>query len=320
MMYLRAPAWTSPWKRTALYVALALGLFAGCRQTHDGASTAPRRQIGEPPERRVEAGQDFRFRVRYFRSTDQGATWTLDPAIVAHNFTSLHACYFEGTVWLSGLTFVTEIPESESANPSPFVDVFRSRDGKTWTGDRIPLDFDVVGTIDPACVAGPGGLEMWFAEMEGSSGDPAHGGRVSKIWRSHWNGKDAFHRGKIIVQGEGLVDPAPFYTTDGRMRLFLNKDGQNIVEAVDGRLVSRWKNITVPDALDPGTGPLLLAFRPGEPRQVYHRAFDEERFYPIDSWNLDGVRSCESPTLTTMGDIWLLFCVETGAGPVHGSE
>lgn len=295
----------SSWQRMILFAALSLTTVFGCGQPRGGAEIDPRQRIQGPP------GGGIRFQVRSFRSTDRGRTWTLDPGVIAHDFTSLHACTFEGMVWLSGLRFVTEIPESESENPTPFVDVYRSRDGKTWTGDRIPLNIDdTIGGVDPACVVGPDGLEMWFAEPEGRTGDPALGKRAIRIWRSHWNGRDAFYQGEVVMNGEGLVDPAPYYSDDGHLRLFLTEDGRNIVEAAEGIVLRRLRDITVPHVVESGSGSFLLGYRTVQPQRVYHRALEDERDEWAESWDLEGVRSCESPSLAILGETWLLFCVE----------
>lgn len=248
--------------------------------------------------------------VRLLTSVDQGATWALRPNSLAHGVSSLHACTHEGTVWVPAVLDVRDIPWIESAFPVPFVDVLRSTDLEHWTADRIRIRGDTTGGVDPACVVGPEGLEMWFAEVSGSSGDPAQGNRASKIWRTRWAG-DHFGDGEVVVSGTGLVDPAPLYV-DGKLRLFLNQDGARIVESVADRLVPTWAGVTVPQAVDLGGTRWLLAQQmrgsgmlpvasdlssgsPGTP-------------FPV---RIDGqLQSCESPSMTTLGGTWLLFCVD----------
>lgn len=289
-------------------MTLAL-LAAGCQLGRDPLGGV----IGDAP--------DARMRVRLFRSSDAGVTWTLDPQVVATDLTSLHACTYQGELWVPALRFVTGIPWWESAFPSPFVDVLRSPDGVTWRAERIPLDVEgTVGGVDPACVVGPdGALEMWFSEPEGR-GDPALGGRPSRIWRTRWNGTDAFEDGEVVTRGTSLIDPSPYYGADGRLRLFLNEAGVRIVEAQGDALVTRWEGVTVPHATPTQGGGLLLAQRSDQPRTVQRRDIHPGGLDPPATWELSGVHCCESPSMTTQGDIWLLFCVDRPPGPPPGLE
>jgi hypothetical protein len=256
--------------------------------------------------------------VRLLTSVDRGATWTLRPASLAHGVSSLHACTYEDTVWVPCVLDVRDIPWIESAFPVPFVDVLRSTDLVTWTADRIRIRADTTGGVDPACVVGPQGLEMWFAEVAGTTGDPAQGNRDAKIWRTRWSG-DAFGEGEVVVSGTGLVDPSPLYV-DGALRLFLNQDGARIVESVAGRLVSTWAGVTVPAAVDLGGTRWLLAqeFRGGGMLPVASELSPSGRGAPFPV-RIDGqLQSCESPSMTTLGDTWLLFCVDVSHhGPPH---
>lgn len=287
----------------SVLVLLAVTLGA-CQRS----STVIRASLGDAP--------DARFRVRLLRSTDVGASWTLDPAVIAHDVTSLHACTYQDEIWMTGLRFVTEIPWWESAFPAPFVDVFRSPDGTTWRADRIPLELDTHRAIDPACVVGPEGLEMWVADLEGL-GDPAEGSRDARIWRTRWNGSDTFDRGEVVFHGTSVVDPSPVYGPDGALRLFLNERAARIVEARGDQLLSRWEGVTVPGAATTPNGMLLLAQRADQPRSVLVRSIEPSGgLGPVQTWDLPGVHSCESPSLTTLGDIWWLFCVDRAPGPL----
>lgn len=290
--------------RSLVLLAVTLG---ACQRS----STVLRDSLGDAP--------DARFRVRLLRSTDAGASWTLDPTVIAHDVTSLHACTYQGEVWIPALRFVTEIPWWESALPSPFVDVLRSRDGVTWRAERVPVNVEgTTGGVDPACVVAPDGtLEMWFAELEGR-GDPAHGNRPARIWRTRWNGVDAFIDGEVVTRGPSLIDPSPLYTPDGHLRLFLNQAGARIVEAEGDALTTRWEGVTVPHTTRIDTSALLLAQRADQPQRVQVRAVDGAGIGAPTTWDLPGVRSCESPSLTTLDATWLLFCVDRPPGPPPG--
>ncbi len=248
--------------------------------------------------------------VRLLTSTDRGARWTLQANVIAHQLSSLHACTFEGVVWVPALLEVDHISWLESAFPSPFVDVLRSDDLVHWTASRVAIDADVRSVIDPACVVGPEGLELWFADVQGSATDPAQGARVSRIWRTHWNG-ERFIDGDVLYTGPGLVDPAPVYI-DGALRLFLNQDGARIVEVVGGTLTRAWDGVTVPQAVDLGGVRRLVAQQPRGPGMFpvfrdLSRAADGAST-PI---TIDGqLRGCESPSLTTLGETWVLLCVD----------
>ncbi len=282
-------------------LALLAAALGGCQR----GSGAIHEALGDAP--------DARFRVRLLRSSDAGATWTLDPRVLAHDVTSLHACTYQGEVWVSGLRFVTEIPWWESAFPAPFVDVFRSSDGAAWRAERIPLKLDAHRAIDPACAVGPEGLEMWVADLEGV-GDPAQGSRDARIWRTRWNGSDAFEGGEVAFHGTSVVDPSPVYGPDGTLRLYLNERGARIVEARGDRLESRWEGVTVPDAVATPSGLLVLAQRADQPQRVLVRSLEGGALGPVRTWDLTGLRTCESPSLTTLGDTWLLFCVDRPVG------
>lgn len=248
--------------------------------------------------------------VRVFTSTDRGARWALQPGRIAHRLSSLHACTFEGVVWAPSLLEVDHISWFEEAFPSPFVDVLRSTDLNEWTAARIAIDADVRSVIDPACVVGPRGLELWFADVRGSATDPAQGARTSTIWRTHWDG-ERFGEGDVVYEGPGLVDPAPIYV-DGGARLFLNQDGARIVEVVDGALVRVWDGVTVPQAVELGGARWLVAQQPRGPgmfpvvRDLARATDGASTPLPIDGQ----LRACESPSLTTLGDTWVLLCVD----------
>jgi hypothetical protein len=254
--------------------------------------------------------------LRLLLSVDKGSTWVLQPQVVAHGVSSLHACTYEGTVWVPAILDVRDIPWYETAFPSPFVDVFRSDDLVTWRADRVPIQSSRIGGIDPACVVGPAGLEMWFAEPAGRDGDPAQGGRRSQIWRTHWNGT-TFGAGEVVYTGLGLVDPAPSYLA-GELRLFLNADGDHIVEVAGGTLTRVWEHVTVPQVAELGDRRLLLAQRPSGPgmqptaRVLEGTKLGAEVQIPIQN----ALRSCESPSLTALGSTWALFCVDASQRPV----
>ncbi|MDP2313408.1 MAG: hypothetical protein Q8P41_10915 [Pseudomonadota bacterium] len=248
--------------------------------------------------------------VRVLTSVDRGAHWALHAAPVAHGVSSLHACTYDDTVWVPAVLDVREIAWIESAFPVPFVDVLRSTDLVHWTADRIRIRADTTGGVDPACVVGPEGLEMWFAEVSGREGDPAQGARPSKIWRTHWK-DDHFADGVVVHEGPGLVDPAPTYV-GGKLRLFLNKDGARIVEAVGDTLLPTWDGVTVPQVAELGGSRWLLAQQPRGPGMLpiaaELTAGGRAASFPLQ---IDGaLSSCESPSLTTLGATWVLLCVE----------
>lgn len=253
--------------------------------------------------------------VRVLTSTDRGAHWQLAPTPIAHGVSSLHACTFEGTVWVPALLDVRDIPLLESAFPVPFVDVFRSTDLVHWTADRLRIRADTTGGVDPACVVGPDGLEMWFAEVSGKEGDPALGGRPSQVWRTRWTGEH-FGDGEVVHAGVGLVDPSPTYV-DGALRLFLNQDGSRIVQATDGALATVWDRVTVPQVAELGDRRWLLGQAPRGPgmlpvaREITGAGLGAPFPIAMDA----ELRSCESPSMTTLGDTWVLFCVDTQRGP-----
>lgn len=284
-------------KRAPLLAVLAL--IGACRR-----DDAPlRATLGADPTSSL--------RVRLLRSADRGATWSIDMAPLAHGVSSLHACTFEGEVWVPGLVDRRTIPWWETAFPLPFVDSFRSFDLATWGAHRIPLEGDTTGGVDPACVVGPKGLEMWFAETEGIDNDPAQGNLVAKIWRSHWIG-GRWGNSEVVYSGRGLVDPAPIYI-DGALRLFLNHNGHHIVELVNGQIVDRWENATVPHAVDLGDRRWLVAQAPRNGAMLpFAREILPESLGPPFPINIDSLlRTCESPSMTTLGPTWLLFCVQT---------
>ena len=283
----------------ALLLGVAVLLGAGCERD----DTALQASLG--------AAASSTLNLRLLRSRDQGASWRLDEAVLAHGVSSLHACTVEGRVWVPALLDTRSIPWWETAFPIPFLDSFQSSDLTTWTAHRSPLRGDTTGGVDPACVVGPRGLEMWFAEVLGSFEDPAKGDHVSQIWRSRWLG-DRFGEAEIVTTGTGLIDPAPIYI-DGALRLFLNKDGDHIVELVGDTLVDRWMRVTVPAAVDLGDRRWLLGQAPRGPgmmpvaREILADGLGDPFPLAIDA----ELHSCESPSMTTLGPEWLLFCVQT---------
>lgn len=308
-----------------LVLLLPLAVTPACGRSPDPIRAALGPTPAADPNAEAQTGHFLSgTELRMLTSTDEGAHWSLSPDVIAHGVSSLHACTYEDTVWVPCLLDVREISWMESAFPVPFVDVLRSRDLVHWTADRIRVRADTKGAIDPACVVGPEGLEMWFAEMVGSDGDPAQGDKPANIWRSAWR-EDQFDDAEVAHQGQGLVDPAPTYA-DGALRLFLNQDGNRIVELLEGRLISAWGQATVPQVAELGDRRWLLAQEPrGQGMLPVARALGQAGTpggalgpsFPIE---IDGLlRSCESPSMTTLDGKWLLFCVDASARPQeHG--
>lgn len=242
-------------------------------------------------------------------TSQDGVQWSRGATAVAHRLSSLHACTVEGEVWVPALLQVESIPPWESAFPWAFVDVLRSRDLVHWTADRLPISGDTTGGVDPACVVGPDGLEMWFAELEGTTGDPAQGDRPSKIWRSRWNGS-GFDRAEVMVRGTALIDPAPAYV-DGELRIFLNQAGQRIVEARGDTLTVVWERATVPVVYQAGGRSWLLAQYGHDLATPRIRSIEPGGLGAERSLDLRGaVRNCESPSITAYGSGLVLMCVE----------
>lgn len=253
--------------------------------------------IGAATRATLAPGAPDHHRVWVHRRAD--GAWKRDPAPIARAFSSLHAARWDGEWVVTGLPGAGAPSWWEEALPRLAAGALVSGDLSAWEGRSFPVQAEGASLIDPAIVAGPEGMELWFVRVEGA-GDPGEGSRPVEVVRTRWNGK-AFDRAEVIGTGRGLVDPAPVWF-EGAWRVFLTRDHTAVV-TLDGTVVL--PGCSVPFAREEAGEIVLWAQRPMGGSMVAV----ESRSRDLRSWSAPvqlTAESCASPS----GGADVMFCVE----------
>lgn len=256
------------------------------------------------------------LQVRAFAAPTADGPWT-EVGTVARAFSSLHAVVVDGELFVAGLQSAAPPGWWAERFPRLFVDVLRTRDLATWTATRWPVDAPGRSLIDPALVAGPEGLELWFVQVEGL-GDPAEGRKPSAVVRTRFDG-DGFGGAETWAVGAGLVDPAPVWWR-GAWRVFATHDRREVVEVgADGAVRVVLPGATVPFARADGDRLVVLAqrderdgVRPVEISTTDGATWSAPRPHALAAADL---RTCASPVTAALGGRAVLLCVDERSRP-----
>jgi hypothetical protein len=250
-----------------------------------------------------------RFEVRGYRMDGSLPVFASPLGVVAHDFSSLHAVEWGDELVVVGLR--ADPPTWwEERFPSLFVDAIVTRDGRTWTARRFDVDAPGRSLLDPAIVAGPDGMELWFARAEGL-GDPAR--RRTEIVRTRWDGA-RFGDAEVWYAGEGVVDPAPVWWR-GAWHLFATKHARDVVRVHDGREAVVLPGTTVPFVADASPGSLMLVTQAMVDGRMGPRfwTWDGAAAAPaavMDTPLAPETRTCASPVTGETGPFATLLCVD----------
>ena len=239
--------------------------------------------------------------------------WRRDPAPFAHAFSSLHAVSWGDDLVLAGLSSARPPSWLDERFPRLAVGALVTRDGATWAARSYAVDAPGTSLIDPALVAGPEGMELWFVQAEGL-GDPAQGGRTVDIVRTRWNGA-RFDRAETWATARGLVDPAPVWFGGG-WHVFATRDHAAVVvlDAKGGSAREVLGGASVPFARTEGDEVVLLAQRPtggGRMVPIELRSRDMRQWSaPRTVVDDPSLQTCASPVTGRLAGAELLFCVD----------